>query len=358
MTRFLRKIDLLIFLPALLLSSVGLLMIYSTSYESDSSFFFRQGFYILLSVIIYIVISNLDFKTVSHFAIPLYVFLIIVLVMTLAVGSETRGSARWLNLGFANLQAAELAKPILVLALSSFFARYPPNSLKNFFLSTLVPTAPVILIALQPNLSNSFILSCLWVFMVFIAGANLLYLMATVGGFLLSVPFIWSFLLASYQKTRITAFFNPKLDPQGASYNTVQALIAFGSGQLTGVGFGRGTQSHLDFLPEGRTDFILAAAGEELGFIGVGLIVMLFTFLIYQILGVAKAIKGAEGSLFAYGCAFIIILQFFINAGMNMGIFPVSGVTLPFVSFGGSSMISMFILIGLLQSAKKAVKEV
>jgi len=358
MARFLRRIDLLLLLPALLLSGVGLLMIYSTSFESDPSFFFRQVSYILLSIIIFIIISNFDFKTISHLAIPLYIFLLIILVLTLAVGTETRGSARWLDLGFANLQAAELAKPILVLTLATFFARYPPSSLKNFFLSGLLTAGPVILISLQPNLSNSFILSCLWVFMVFIAGTNLFYLAALGISFLLSAPFIWSFLLAGYQKTRILAFFNPNLDPQGANYNTVQALIAFGSGQLTGEGLGRGSQSHLDFLPEGRTDFILAAAGEELGFIGVSLIVMLFAFLIYQILGVAKAIRDSGGSLFAYGAAFTIILQLFINAGMNMGIFPVSGITLPFVSFGGSSIVSMFILLGLVGSAKRAGQEV
>jgi rod shape determining protein RodA len=277
----------------------------------------------------------------------------IILVLTNVFGAEARGSARWLNLGFANLQGAELAKPVLTLTLASFFARYSPASFKNFFLSVFIATFPVLLIIQQPNLSNGFILASTWVFMVFVAGANLSYLAVCAGSFLLAVPIIWNLLLRSYQQARIIAFFNPNLDPQGAGYNVVQALIALGSGQLIGKGLGRGTQSHLDFLPEGRTDFILAAAGEELGFIGVSLIIIIFAFLIYRILVSAKEIKDIQGSLFAYGAAFTIGLQFFINAGMNMGILPVSGVTLPFVSFGGSSMVSMFILLGLVQAAKK-----
>jgi len=352
MIRFLRKIDFLLILPALLLSGVGLLMIYSISYESDPSFFTRQAINILISLVVFIVVANLDFKTIAHLAIPLYIVLIIILMVTLAVGTETRGSVRWLDLGFVSLQGAELAKPILVLFLASFFAKHQPNKPINFFLSALLAAGPVLLIAYQPNLSNSLILASIWVFMTFVAGTNLLYLLASASGLLVVAPLIWNFLLASYQKTRILTFFNPSLDPQGASYNVVQALIALGSGGLTGKGLGRGTQSQLNFLPEGRTDFILAAAGEELGYLGVSLIILIAAFLIYWILKIAWSIKNSQGALFAYGCAFTIILQFFMSAGMNMGIFPVSGVTLPFVSFGGSSLVAMFVLLGLVQSAK------
>lgn len=352
MVRFVKRIDLLLLLPAFLLSALGLLMIYSISYEADPSFFIRQAIYILLSIVVFFTLANLDFKTITHLATPLYISLIIILVLTLTLGTEIRGSVRWLDLGFVRVQGAELAKPILVLVLATFFARYRAAKFKNFCLSALIAAVPIVLVALQPNLSNSLILSCLWVFMIFISGVNLFYLIGTGVGFLLAAPVVWNFLLAGYQKTRILAFINPGLDPQGASYNVVQALIALGSGQLFGEGLGRGTQSHLNFLPEGRTDFILAAAGEELGYLGVSLIILIFAFLIYRILKIAWSIKNSQGALFVYGGAFTIILQFFINAGMNMGIFPVSGVTLPFVSFGGSSVVSMFVLLGLVQSAK------
>ena len=212
---------------------------------------------------------------------------------------------------------------------------------------------PAILIIRQPDLSNSLILLSLWLFMVFISGANLLYLGASAFAAVVSVPLVWTFVLKSYQKARILTFFNPNLDPLGASYNLVQALIALGSGQMFGRGLGRGTQSHLDFLPEGRTDFIFAATGEELGFVGVSLIIVIFAFLIYRILKKGVAAKNLESSVFIFGAAFVLITQFFINAGMNMGIFPVSGITLPFVSFGGSSIVSLYVILGLIEVSSR-----
>lgn len=354
MVSFLKRIDFLLLLPAVLLSSLGLLMIYSVSFESDPSFFVRQLFYVAFSVIIYLVISRFDFKTISHLSLFLYMAVVLLIVLTSFVGVEVRGSTRWINLGFVTIQGSELAKPVFVLAMAYFLSRRSPSNFKNFFISAGFVLIPILLILRQPDLSNSLILFSTWVFMIFIAGVNLFHLAFAAFGVLISLPLAWDFILKDYQRARILTFFNPNLDPQGASYNVVQALIALGSGQMVGRGLGRGTQSHLDFLPEGRTDFIFAAAGEELGFIGISLIILIFAFLVYRILRIGSQVKDAEKSLFAFGAAFILLTQFFINAGMNMGIFPVSGVTLPLVSFGGSSILSLFILIALVQlSAKK-----
>lgn len=353
MTTFVKKIDLLLLLPAILLSSLGLLMIYSISFESDPSFFIRQLFYVMLSVVVYLVISRINFKTISHLSYLFYGVIILLLTLTFLIGIEVRGSTRWIDLGFITVQGSELAKPTLLLALAHFLARNSPSHLRNFLASSLVMIIPAILIIRQPDLSNSLILLSLWLFMMFISGANLLYLGASAFAAVVSVPLVWTFVLKSYQKARILTFFNPNLDPLGASYNLVQALIALGSGQMFGRGLGRGTQSHLDFLPEGRTDFIFAATGEELGFVGVSLIIVIFAFLIYRILKKGVAAKNLESSLFTFGAAFVLIIQFFINAGMNMGIFPVSGITLPFVSFGGSSIVSLYVILGLIEVSSR-----
>jgi len=214
------KIDLLLFLPAVFISSVGLLMIYSISFDSDPSLFIRQLAYILFSILVFLVISKLDFKTISHLYPVLYILLIFILVLTFVIGVETRGSTRWIDLGFVNLQGSELAKPVLALALASVLAKYPPITVKNFFLALVLVAVPTLLVFSQPDLGNSFILALLWIFMVFIAGANIFYLAGLVASLLVAAPLLWQF-LKDYQRVRILTFLNPSLDPQGASYNIV-----------------------------------------------------------------------------------------------------------------------------------------
>jgi rod shape determining protein RodA len=352
MASFLKRIDFLLLIPAILLSSLGLLLIFSTSYESDPSFFLRQAIYVTISVSGFLVISRFNFQSIIHISPYVYILSLLILVVTLILGQEVRGSTRWIDLAFITIQGSEVIKPILVLTLAYFFTRTQSSSIKKFVIGSILVLPPLLLILRQPDLSNGLILFSSWVFMVFISGTNLLYLTVLGSSLLFLTPFIWNQLLKEYQRERILTFFNPNIDPQGSSYNLVQALIALGSGQMLGRGLGHGTQSHLDFLPEGRTDFIFSVAGEELGFLGLSLIIIIFAFLVYRILKIAWECKLAENKLFAYGAAFLIGVQFFINAAMNMGIFPVSGVTLPLISFGGSSMVSTFILLGLVGSAK------
>jgi len=353
MLKFLSKIDFSLLLPALLLSSIGLLMIFSISFESDPSYFVRQLFYVAFSVVLYIVISKIEFKNLSHVSYILYFGLLVLLLATFFIGIEIRGSVRWLDLGLATLQGSEIAKPVLILGLAHLLAVNRDSPLKGFLLSGVLTAVPVIIIASQPDLSTAVILFLTWFFMVFVSGMSFIYISVFTLVALASVPIFWNLVLKDYQKTRILTFFNPEFDPLGASYNIVQALIALGSGQLFGRGLGRGTQSHLNFLPEERTDFIFAATGEELGFLGLSLILIIFSFLIFTLLKKAKNATNTESSIFLYGTSFLLAIQFFINAGMNMGIFPVSGVTLPFISFGGSSIVSLFALLAFAASASK-----
>jgi rod shape determining protein RodA len=231
MLNFVKRIDLLLLTPAVLLSCLGLLLIFSTSYEVDPSFFVRQVIYILVSVFVFFIVNSLDFKSISHVSTFLYVAILLVLVATFIFGEEIRGSIRWIDLGFVTIQGSELAKPIIILTLANYFTKYHPSSIKNLIVGVILIALPLILILRQPDLSNSLILLSSWVFMVFLSGVNLLYLITIVAGLILTVPFIWNLLLKDYQKARVLTFFNPNLDPQGASYNVVQALIALGSGQ-------------------------------------------------------------------------------------------------------------------------------
>ncbi|OGY24306.1 MAG: hypothetical protein A2172_00355 [Candidatus Woykebacteria bacterium RBG_13_40_15] len=350
------KIDLLIFIPAILLSCFGLLIIYSVSFESDPSFFYRQVFYLIFSIGLFLLVSQISFKTIIQFSFILYSLIILLLIITNFFGSEVQGSVRWLDFGLVKLQASELAKPVVVLALSLFFAKHPAKKLKNFLISAILVVIPAVLILRQPDFGNFFILFLIWFFIVFVAGTNIIYLVSLVLISAVSFPLLWN-LLASYQKARVTTFFNPNFDPQGASYNVVQAIIAFGSGQLIGRGLGRGTQSHLNFLPAERTDFIFASTGEELGFLGISIILLLFVFLVYRLVKLAQSTTQIEESIFIFGSAFAIFLQFFINTAVNMGILPATGITLPFVSFGGSSLASMFLFLALVQSIINQKKE-
>lgn len=353
MLKFLSKIDFSLLLPAFLLSSIGLLMIFSISFESDPSYFVRQLLYFGISLVLYVGVSRIEFKNLSHISYILYFVLLVLLLATFLVGIESRGSVRWLDLGLANLQGSEIAKPVLILGLAHLLAVNRDFPLRGFLLSGFFAVIPVIIIASQPDLSTAIILFLTWFFMIFVSGISFIYISLFSLTVLVMVPIFWNIFLKDYQKTRILTFFNPELDPLGASYNIVQALIALGSGQLFGRGLGRGTQSHLNFLPEERTDFIFASTGEELGFLGLSLIIIIFLFLIFILLKKAKNARDMESSLFLYGASFALMIQFFINAGMNMGIFPVSGVTLPFISFGGSSIVSLFVLLAFAASASK-----
>ena len=351
MKNFLFKYDFFMLISVSALVGFGILMIYSSSVgDSDrTNYVFRQSIYFVFGLALLNLVVFFGHKTLLNISYWLYGLLIALLIVTYILGLETRGSVRWIDFGVFSLQASEVAKPILVLFLSYFFVTHSPLKIKNNFISFVLAMIPTGLTFLQPDLGSAFVLFVIWAALVYLAGLPFKHLLVMILMAAIFLP-VGYFSLRDYQKDRLTTFIDPYQDPLGSGYNIVQSIIAVGSGQTFGRGFGRGTQSHLNFLPEQKTDFIFATTAEELGFAGISAIIALFSLLLYRIVVIAGRAREKSAQLICYGAASVIVIQLFVNAGMNMGIVPVTGITLPFISYGGSSLISMLILVGLVQS--------
>jgi len=353
MKQFFQKNDWILTISMILLICIGLLMIYSSSVgENDkTNYLFRQFIFAVLGFAIYYLISVVNFRLFFNISNWLYGILIILLLFTFIIGLESRGSVRWIDIKFFTIQASELAKPILILFFTKFFLNNPPLKIKNLLISAFCIGIPIVFVFFQPDLGSAMVLAVIWISLVYLSGIKIKDLVILFGLSVLILPFGFN-LLKDYQKERLFSFLNPESDPLGSGYNLVQSIIAVGSGQFFGKGFGRGTQSHLNFLPEQKTDFIFATTAEELGFVGVCLIVGLFALILWRILLIANRSNSKTEALICYSSAVVIAFQLFVNAGMNMGLLPITGITLPFVSYGGSSLISLMIVLGLVQSVK------
>lgn len=331
-------------LAIFLLLSIGILVIWSSSPQLA----FQQTVFALIGLISYFFISQFDYRAVKNLIKPLYFFLILLLAVVLIIGLEVRGSTRWITVGFINLQPSEFIKPVLILFLADFWSKNRPtwrSILKSFLWISL----PLFLVFEQPDLGTTMTLTAVWIGMVFAAGISIKKITALLMVFLLIIPLVW-LNLHDYQRDRITSFMSPEKDPLGVGYNLIQSTIAVGSGQFLGRGLGQGTQSRLQFLPEFRTDFIFASIAEELGFLGSVLILSIYLFLIGYCLKVSIKANEFFGFLIISGVVSILIFQIAVNIGMNIGILPITGITLPLISYGGSSLIATLIALGLVAS--------
>jgi rod shape determining protein RodA len=257
-------------------------------------------------------------------------------------------------IGPAQLQPSELAKPIFLLAFAYFISKYSPRNFRTIPLHFLLFIIPFMLVFKQPDLGSSLVYVSYWVAMLIAGGLPVLSIGLAIIFITIVLPFVWGHLLP-YQRGRIETFLNPALDPKGAGYNALQAMIAVGSGQWWGRGLGRGTQSHLRFLPEHHTDFIFATLIEELGFAGGLLLFLFYGTLLFRI--IRPFIRGDYSDprifIYSFGLFAMLFAQIFINTGMNMGLIPVTGITLPFVSYGGSSILSLSISFGILWALQR-----
>jgi len=333
----LKKLDFWLVLPAFFLSILGLVTLYSIAPE----FFQSQAIYLAISLVIFLVISQIEalfFTTLSTIG---YLLSLLVLSLTFLLGQTSRGAARWLAIGPVGFQPSEIVKPFLILFFASLLAKEKGGLLKS--MAALVP--PVMLIFLQPDLGSALVILAIWMGMVLAKGVSFRIIGA--GGLILvaSLPLFWK-VLAPYQKERLTNFLNFGSDPLGASYSQIQAKISIGSGRFFGKGLGHGTQSVLKFLPEYQSDFIFAAFGEEWGFVGVSVVLFLYFVLFSRLLSLAGQVEEKKSLVFVGIFAFLFF-QTTVHIGMNLELLPITGLTLPFISSGGSSLLACWTVVGI-----------
>ena len=350
----LRQFDWILLLATLALMSLGILMISSTALGESRNYdlAIRQSVFAVVGITIFWIVSQSDIRTWRSLAWVFYIVSVLLLLIVFIYGLEVRGSLRWIDLGFFRLQPSEIVKISTILMLAHFLSSRNMRRLKNIAVSGLIALIPSVLIFIQPDLGSALILIFIWLGMVVVTEVPKKYFLAGLALFIGILPLLYG-LLQPYQKERILTFFDPGRDPLGSGYNVVQSIIAVGSGGLTGLGFGRGTQSHLNFLPEHHTDFIFATLAEELGLLGSVLLLLLFGIVIFRLLRGSLKLPRF-GGLVLIGLLVLIFSQTVINIGMNIGLAPVTGITLPFVSYGGSSLVTLLFGLGLAQSAMQS----
>jgi rod shape determining protein RodA len=340
--------NLVIFLSSLLIISIGVLVIFSSSKDLA----FQQFLYGGVGLLLFLFISQIDLHAIKKLIKPFYFFIIFLLVTVYILGVETRGSLRWIPLGFINVQPSEFAKISLILLLSLFWNDHYP-SWRNILKSVFWALPFLLLVFKQPDLGSALTLGAIWLGMLFASQISLKKIIVLIIIAAISIPSSWAF-LHDYQKQRVTSFLQPGLDPLGQGYNLIQSTIAVGAGELFGMGLGRGTQSRLQFLPEFRTDFIFASIAEEMGFFGSLIILSLYLFLLGYCLNLASKTDDKFYYSIIIGVFSMLLFQIFVNIGMNIGLLPITGITLPLISYGGSSLIATLICLGMVASVAKS----
>ena len=353
-----RAFDLQLAAYAALLGTIGLIMAYSNSAEQGQSVlqpgttFARGLMWTGIALIAFILATAFDYKWLKTFAWPLYMIQLGLLVTTLAIGSGVGGSARWVSIGPFQFQFSELAKILMIIVLAAYLGHRQGRlgSIGAILGACILVVPPWVLVMMQPDLGTSLVMLSILGGMLFMSGASLRWLGAMIGGVVAALPFIWTYVLRDYQKQRIVGFLDPGADIQGAGYQLFQSQIAVGSGGVFGKGLTNGTQNQLNFLPVQESDFVAAIYLEELGFLGAMLLLVLFGVLLWRILAGGWRSRDPFGMLFAAGLASMILFQLVVNLGMVIGIMPITGIPLPFISHGGASLISLAVGLGILQS--------
>lgn len=351
--RWLKSLPLPLLRNTFILMIVGVAFIYSATFRTGE-FATRQLWWILVGFGALFLTVQLGYRFFLGIANALYLAAILLLVGVFIAGEIRLGAQRWIELGPFSFQPSEFAKVASVLALANFLGSRNPweGEGRALAVTALFIGIPMVLILRQPDLGTAMLLIPMGMILLYLWGIRLRYLVTTLLLALVSAPLFWN-LLADYQKKRILVFLNPQLDPLGAGYTAIQAHIAVGSGGLFGKGWLHGTQSQLDFVPEHHTDFIFSVIGEELGFVGTLFLIVLYGTLFFQMFQVIERTTDIKGRLVAAGVLSLVFFQALINLGMSFGLFPITGITLPLVSYGGSSLVATSIALGLLVSVYK-----
>ncbi len=356
-----RSLDFYLLISIILVGAISFVVMYSTDI-SDKTFYHTYN-HILRFSIFFILMLALSFINIKYYFSLSFFFYFIVLILLLGAtffGTKVSGSQRWINLYFINLQPSELMKIAIIVFLARYYHRVQPdavNTLKKFIIPFIILLIPILLVLSQPDLGTSVLIALSGIAVIWLAGINVKYIIYSFLSLVILFPFVIS-ILKPYQKLRILTFLNPDRDPLGAGYQIIQSKIAVGSGGLTGKGFLKGTQGYLDFLPEKHTDFIFTLFSEQFGFIGSVLLLFLYAFIIIRILIIGSNSRNYFGKFFCYGFAISIFFYISVNMLMVLGMLPIVGSPLPIMSYGGSSMLSMMIALGIVMSTRIYSREI
>jgi rod shape determining protein RodA len=355
----LKYLDIPLMILSGLLILIGVVVLYATSLsDGNMSLVYRQVAAVVGGSVLFFFFAFYNYHHLAKINPAIYVLLVVSLLLVLVFAREIRGSSRWIDLGFFQLQPSEFVKIAVIVGLSRWFylKRGQINSWQNIIITFIFALIPAGLIILQPDLGSALVIFGIWfgillispvkkkfIFYLLIAGAVVAFLS-------------WHFVLGDFQKDRVRVFLNPAKELRGRGYNVRQAIIAVGNGQIFGQGLGKGLQNQLKFLPERHTDFIFAATSEEVGFVGAVLIVFLYFFMFMRLLKICREAKDDLGMYMCGGVLFMLLGQMLVNVGMNIGLMPVTGIPLPFLTYGGSSMLTALISLGIAQNVAEQSK--
>ncbi|MBI5530159.1 MAG: rod shape-determining protein RodA [Candidatus Doudnabacteria bacterium] len=345
--------DIPLLTATLLLALAGISILYSTTLSEDSNtLFYKQLIFLGIGFGGFLFLSFFNYRTLAKANRVIYVVMVGLLLYLEIFGSIVRGGRRWIDLGFFTFQPAEFVKLVVILGLARmlYLKRGQINSFTTLVWSLAYALVPAGLVILEPDLGSAIIILSLWLGIIMLSPIKKKFLVYLFISFVIISGLTWKFFLKEFQRDRIMVFINPELDPRGKGYNVKQATIAVGSGEFSGRGLGKGVQSQHKFLPERQTDFIFAASSEEIGFLGSMSLLGLFFFLLMRLYMIMKKAKDDLGMYIAGGILFFFFFHVIINVGMNIGLLPVTGIPLPFVSAGGSSLIVSLSALGVAQN--------
>lgn len=349
------SIDWIMLLAVLPLTAAGLSVMYT--FTGESILFEKQVLWIIIGLVVFFACSTIEFRFLRRTSVIMscYAFVLTLLLLLFVLGHVSKGAQSWFRIGFAAFQPTDLVKIVVIALLAKYFSRRHVEiaDFRHILISGIYAVIPFVLVLLQPDFGSAMVIFFIWFGMTIASGISKKHL-ALVGCIgLITFGLMWQFAFHPYQKARISNFFNPLADVRGTGYNVYQSVIAIGSGQVLGKGVGFGTQSRLQFLPEHETDFIFAGFAEEWGFVGVVIVILLCLTIVLRILYIASLGASNFETLFAVGVAIYFVTHMAINIGMNMGIMPVTGIPLPFMSYGGSHIVAEFLALGILMGMRR-----
>jgi rod shape determining protein RodA len=351
----LKKVEWRLFLPAILISLAGLITM--DSFSGDHYFFLRQSLWIVLSVGVFYGASQVDWRFLrqTRTLVTIFAVIVVLLLLLFVLGHVAHGAESWFSFGGFALQPSDPAKIIEILILAKYFSRRHIEiaNVEHIFISGVYALIIFLLVFLQPDFGGAMIIFAIWLGMVLVSGISKKHLLVVLGVAIAATAVLWLFVFRPYQKARIENFLHPLANIHGSGYNAYQSTIAVGSGQVLGKGIGYGTQSKLLFLPEYQTDFIFAAFAEEWGFVGTILLLGLTAYLVFGIIDISQNAPTNFETLFGLGFAILITIHILIHAGMNMGVLPVTGIVYPFMSYGGSHLLTEWFSLGVIASFKR-----